>query len=34
MHFTQSAEGLRIEWPRFTTIPPSQYAVVLKVSLA
>ncbi|HUI77582.1 MAG TPA: alpha-L-fucosidase, partial [Bryobacteraceae bacterium] len=34
MHFTQSAEGLRIEWPRFATIPPSQYAVVLKVSLA
>jgi alpha-L-fucosidase len=30
MQITQSDEGLRIEWPRFTTIPPSQYAVVFK----
>ncbi|MGD0697613.1 MAG: alpha-L-fucosidase [Terriglobia bacterium] len=34
MHFTQSAESLRIEWPRMTVIPPSEYAVVFKLSLA
>ncbi len=33
MRFTQTGEGLRIEWPRMT-IPPSDVAVAFKLSLA
>jgi alpha-L-fucosidase len=33
MRFTQTGEGLRIQWPRMT-IPPSDIAVAFKLSLA
>jgi alpha-L-fucosidase len=33
MRFAQTAEGLHIEWPTFEVMPPSNYAVVFKLSL-
>src|SRR5579862_5574307 len=34
MSFTQTSAGLRIQWPPFGVIPPSNIAVVFKLSLA